>query len=121
MNALLSLSKWMLIAPIFVFGIFHFMNAEAMADMAPGGKSIILFTGACLILASVSILVGILDKLASVLLGVLLLLFLIPHFVLLASDPDQMSHILKNIVMASASFLYAKYLAIDNRIIDKAI
>ena len=81
MNVLLSRSKWMLIASIFVFGIFHYVNAEAMADMAPGGKFIILFTGACPFLASISILIiGVLDKLASALRGVLMLRFLILPF-----------------------------------------
>jgi hypothetical protein len=32
-----------------------------------------------------------------------------------------MSHILKNIVLENAIFLYAEYLAIDNRIIGEAI
>lgn len=117
MNALLSLSRWMLLVPIFVFGIFHIMNAESMAGMAPGGVIMVYISGVCLILASVSILLGKWDKLATVLLGIMLLLFIIPHLQMLGDDPNQMSQILKNVVMASAAFMYAKHMSSDSSII----
>ena len=117
MKALLGLGKWMLIIPIFVFGIFHFMNADKMAGMAPGEEITVYITGVCLLLAAISMAIGKYDKLAAFLLGILLLLFMIPHIQMLSDDPNQMSQILKNIVMASAAWLYASGFASDNSVI----
>lgn len=117
MNSILGLGKWMLIIPILVFGAFHFMSASDLAAMAPGGTGMVYFTGACLVLAAISMLIGKYDKLASFLLGVMLLLFMIPHFQMMGDDPTQMSQILKNIVMASAAFMYSSAFSKDNSVI----
>lgn len=117
MNALLSLGKWFLILPVFVFGLFHFMNTEALAAMAPGGALMVYISGAGLILSAVSMIIGKLDKLAAVLLAVLLLLFTIPHFQMMAEDSQQMGQILKNFAMAGAALMYARYAARDNAVI----
>jgi hypothetical protein len=47
------------------------------------------------------------DKLASTLLGIMLLLFIIPHAQNMANDQMELGNILKNIVMAGGAFLYA--------------
>ncbi|NNE26905.1 MAG: hypothetical protein HKN09_08680, partial [Saprospiraceae bacterium] len=114
MNAILSLGKWFLIVPTLIFGMFHFMNANEMAAMAPGGSVMVYITGACLILAGISMAIGKMDKLASTLLGILFLAFILPHVQMMADDPSQMGNILKNIVMASAAFMYASAFAKDN-------
>jgi len=106
-----------------IFGIIHFIVADQMAGMAPGGAPMIYFTGLALIAAAVSIILGKMDKLAATLLGVMLLLFIIPHaqgigvddataqvsgFVdASAAQTNHIMSILKNVAMAGASFVYA--------------
>ena len=117
MNAILGLGKWFLIIPTLVFGLFHFMNAQDMAGMAPGGAIMVYITGACLVLAAISMAIGKMDKLASALLGIMFLAFIIPHVQMMADDPTQMGNILKNIALAGAAFMYATAFAKDNAVI----
>lgn len=108
MNNITGLGKYLLSLPVAVFGIFHFINADAMAGMAPfGGAIMVYFTGICLVAAAVSIIIGKMDKIASTLLGLLLLLFIIPHAQKMATDQMELINILKNIAMAGGAFLYA--------------
>jgi len=123
MNGILSLGKYLFAFPMAIFGIFHFMVADQMAGMAPGGAPMVYFTGAALIAAAVSITLAKMDKLAATLLGIMLLLFIIPHAQSIGVDDAtaqasgfadatsaQTNHImsiLKNIAMAGASFVYA--------------
>lgn len=117
MNAILKLGKWLLVIPTLVFGVFHFMNASDMAGMAPGGAVTIYFTGLCLVLAAISIIIGKYDKLAATLLGVMILLFIIPHVQMLSDDPSQVSNILKNMAYAGAAFMYASAFSRDKSVI----
>ncbi len=107
MNSIISLGKYLFAIPMAVFGIMHFGAADAMAAMAPGGKIMVYITGVALVLAAVSIVIGKIDKLASVLLGVMLLLFIIPHAQNLAANEMEMANILKNIALAGGAFMYA--------------
>ena len=65
MNAVLNLGKYLYAIPMAIFGIMHFMFADAMAGMAPGGKFMVYFTGLALVLAGVSMVIGKYDKLAA--------------------------------------------------------
>ncbi len=116
MNSFINLGKYLFALPFVVFGIFHFMNAEAMAGMAPGGSIMVYITGVGLVAAGISIMIGKFDKLASVLLAVMLLLFIWPHYKSMATNPHEMGNILKNIALAGASLLYAST-AEDNAVI----
>ncbi|MFZ1705539.1 MAG: hypothetical protein WAT79_14415 [Saprospiraceae bacterium] len=116
MDKLISYGKYLFVIPFAAFGIMHFMNADAMAGMAPGGAVMVYISGLCLILASVSILIGKYDKLASVLLAVLLLLFMIPHYQAMSTDESQLFHILKNLGLAGGALMYSS-MAKDNSII----
>jgi uncharacterized membrane protein len=107
MNSLISLGKYLFAIPFAIFGIMHFVAADQMAAMAPGGTIMVYVSGLCLILAAVSIILGKLDKLASVLLAVLLLLFLIPHVQNMGANEAEMFNILKNIALAGGALLYA--------------
>jgi len=61
--------------PMLMFGVFHFMNAEGMATMAPfGGVIVVYITGLALVAAAVSIVIKKKAALATLLLGVFLLL-----------------------------------------------
>ncbi|MBK8624148.1 MAG: hypothetical protein IPN86_00805 [Saprospiraceae bacterium] len=67
----------------------------------------VYFTGIALLAAAVSIIIGKYDKLASLLLGIMLLLFILPHAQNLSTNDMEMINILKNIALAGGAFLYA--------------
>lgn len=113
MNGILQMGKFLFAIPMAIFGIMHFMAADDMAGMAPGGVIMVYITGAALILAAVSIILGKMDKLASFLLGIMLLLFIIPHALNLSENSMEMANILKNMALAGGAFMYAQ-MAKDN-------
>lgn len=65
--------------PFAIFGLFHFLNASAMAGAVPipGGVFWIYFTGAALIAGSIGIITGILGRLAALGLAALLGTFIL--------------------------------------------
>lgn len=122
MNALLSLGRWLFPIPFAAFGLMHFMNAEAMSGMVPAylpaGVFFIYLTGAALLGAAVSMVIRKYDKLATTLLGILVLLTaLMIHLPgAMAGGEAAASYIgnfLKDIGLAGAAFLYAKHEAKD--------
>lgn len=118
MNAILNLGKYLYAIPFAIFGVFHFMNARGMAEMMspPGGEVMVYITGAALIAATVSMLIGKYDKLATVLLGVMLILFaLILH--LSAAMEGNATNFLKDLALAGAAWMYAGNLARDNSVV----
>ena len=123
MQSVINLGKYLFAIPLLIFGLMHYMSADQMAGMAPGGAIMVYFTGTCLLAGSIAIMIGKYDKLASVLIAVLLLLFLIPHVQGMMSAADegtkamQMINILKNISMAGGALACAA-LAKDSRYIS---
>ncbi|MEL6926833.1 MAG: DoxX family protein [Bacteroidota bacterium] len=107
MNAIIGIGKYLFALPMAIFGIMHFTSADAMAAMAPGGTIMVYITGAALVAAAISIIIGKLDRLAAVLLAVMLLLFIIPHAQNMAENPMEMGNILKNIALAGGALMYA--------------
>jgi uncharacterized membrane protein YphA (DoxX/SURF4 family) len=125
MDTLLKLGKYLFALPFAMFGIMHFTNAESMAGYAPfGGVFMVYFTGLALIAAVVSILIGKMDKLASFLLGVFLILTaLLVHAKGLGSEDEMqkaiaMTGMLKDLMLAGAAWLYAAYIAKDNAVLN---
>lgn len=118
MNAITGLGKYLYAIPFVIFGIMHFLAAGDMAAMAPGGAPMVYFTGLCLLAAGVSILIGKYDKLAAVLLAVMMLLFgLIVHAPAMSENPSEMGNLMKNIALAGAALMYAHGMAKDHSII----
>ncbi|MBL7827470.1 MAG: DoxX family membrane protein [Saprospiraceae bacterium] len=127
MNAFLSLGRWAFPIPFAIFGLFHFMNAQAMADYVvpsymPAKIVWVYLSGAGLIGAAVAMLIGKYDKLAATLLSVfLILLVVMVHLPGAMSGGDgaqaSMSMLLKDLGLAGASMLYAANLAKDRSII----
>lgn len=116
MNAILSLGKWIYPLPFLAFGAFHFMNTEMLAGVAPfGGAAIVYITGVALIAASISMLIGKLDKLAAVLLALMLLLF--AFLVHAPGGQESMGNLLKDVSLAGAALMYAQHVAKDNAVI----
>ncbi len=129
MNAFLSLGRWLFAIPFTLFGLLHFMNAEAMAaqvvpEYLPAKMVWVYLSGAGLIAAAVSMLTGKFDKLATILLAVFLILM-----VLLVHMPGamhaqnellktvSMSNLMKDLSLAGGCMMYAKYLGQDRSVV----
>lgn len=127
MNAFLSLGRWVFALPFAIFGLFHFLNADAMANYVvpaylPAKAIWVYLSGAGLIAATVSMLIGKYDKLATTLLGVfLLLLVLMVHLpgAMAGGEGAQasMSMLLKDLALAGAAMMYALNYAKDKAVI----
>lgn len=127
MNAFLSLGRWVFAIPFAIFGLFHFMNAQAMADYVvpaymPAKIIWVYLSGAGLIGAAVSMLLGKYDKLGTTLLAVfLLLIVLMVHLPGSMSGGEgaqgAMSMLLKDLSLAGASMMYALSYSKDRSII----
>ncbi len=119
MNAILGIGKYLYAIPFAIFGVFHFMNAGGMAGMAFGSTFLVYLTGAALIAATISILIGKLDKLAAVLLALFLLLtaFLVHFGGALEGDQGSTSSFLKDFALAGAAMMYANSAAKDPAVI----
>lgn len=116
MNSILKAGKYMYAIPFAIFGIFHFAAADSMAQMAFGSPILVYITGAALIAASVSILIGKMDKLGATLLGVFLILMaLIVHRE--AAMSGDMTNFLKDLALAGAAWMYALNLSKDKAVI----
>lgn len=108
-----TLGRLLFAIPFAVFGLFHFMNAKDMAQMVPipGGALLVYVTGACLLAAAVSIIIGMKDKLAAFLLGLFLLLTALtvhlPGVMEDSMNPGPMTNLLKDIALAGAAWMYA--------------
>jgi putative oxidoreductase len=109
--------RYVFALPFLIFGVFHFMNASNMAGMIPGwlpgGVIWVYLTGLALIAASVSMMIKVMDQLASFLLGVMLLIFVLVLHLPGALEGDQASttNLLKDLAMAGGAWLYAGYVA----------
>ncbi len=119
MNAVLNLGKYLFALPFLMFGLFHFMSADAMAPMAFNQPVLVYLSGLGLVAAAVSILIGKMDKLATVLLGVMMLLFVFLVHLQGAMNNDNaaMAALLKDLAMAGAAWMYAAHMAKDNTVI----
>ncbi|MFZ1379979.1 MAG: hypothetical protein WAS56_09955 [Saprospiraceae bacterium] len=119
MNAITGLGKYFFAIPMLIFGVFHFMGANEMAAMAPGGVISVYFTGACLILFAISVFIGKYDKLAAVLLAFMLLLFVALVHLKSATTGNQMAtmSLIKDLALVGGALMYAHSHARDNSII----
>jgi len=108
-----KIGKYLYAIPMVIFGLFHFLNASAMAGMVPipGGVFWIYLTGLSLILAGVSVIIQKLDEWSSFLLAGLLLVFVLTiHLpgVLAGGEMAQMymTNLLKDIALAGGALTY---------------
>lgn len=118
MNNLPVAGKYMFAIPMAIFGIFHFMNANGMAGMVPsympGGTLWVYLTGAALVAAAVAIIIGKRAKMASQLLGFMLLLFaLLIHLaqVINGNTDPSMGNLLKDVALAGGAWYMSGHLS----------
>ncbi|NQY74586.1 MAG: DoxX family protein [Candidatus Margulisbacteria bacterium] len=101
--------------PMAVFGIFHFMHGANMAGYVPAwipGKVFFVYlTGAALIAAAVAIITKKQGRLACLLLGALLLIFVLTIHLPALCNPEfmqmAMPQFLKDTALAGAAFAFA--------------
>lgn len=116
MNSLAFIGKLLYALPMAMFGFFHFMGASSMTGMVPSFLPAPIFwvylTGVALILAAVAVIIGKKAKLATTLLGAMLLLFAVllwlPGF-LDQAQPDA-GMFLKDTALAGAAFFMSAHL-----------
>lgn len=122
MHTLSAVGKWLFILPFAVFGLLHFGPLEFslpyIPNYLPAPAFWVYFTGACLLAFTVSTIWGKWDGLAAILLGSMLLLFVVMIHIPKAIDGDfvQFISIFRDTAMAGAAFLYARYVATDQRL-----
>ncbi len=98
--------------PMFIFGVFHFMSGQDMSGMVPGffpfPLAMVYITGVALILASVSIVINIKARLASILLAAMLLIFVLTiHLPSIQSSQMVMTALLKDLALAGGALVIA--------------
>ncbi len=104
--------RYLYAVPFGIFGIFHFMMAGNMAGMVPipGGIIWVYLTGVALLAASISMIIEKKTRLACLLLGVMLLIFVVSIHLPGAMSEDQMAsqqsmtNGLKDLALAGAAF-----------------
>lgn len=113
MDMITKQAKYIFALPFAVFGLMHFMMADNMAGLVPayvpGGVIWVYLTGAALLAASVAIMINKKAKLASFLLGVLMVVFALTIHLAAVIGGDQMSmgSFLKDMALAGAAFFYS--------------
>jgi uncharacterized membrane protein YphA (DoxX/SURF4 family) len=121
-NTITGSGKYLFAIPFIVFGFFHFMGAKDMVNMVPlpGGVIWIYLTGAALLAAGISIVLGKMDQLATALLGIMLIIFALSmHLPSVINsggdDPVAMGNLLKDLSLAGGAWIYSKYAATDKK------
>jgi putative oxidoreductase len=118
MNQLTSVGKFLFLVPFFFAGVGHLMGADGMKNTVPsympGGILWVYVTGLAMLGFVISVMIGKYDKLAAVLLAVMLVLFgLMVHFPKDGNPGD----LLKCLGLAAGALMIADKYARDNSII----
>jgi uncharacterized membrane protein YphA (DoxX/SURF4 family) len=127
MNKITKFSKWLFIIPFAIFGFLHFGPIEFSLPYVPTWLPFpafwIYFVGACLFAFAISASIGKFDKLASLLLAILMLVFVFTIHIPKAISGDFVGVIgaTRDICMAGASILFGAFIAKDNRFTNSII
>ena len=125
LNSITNLGKWIFILPFAVFGFLHLANAQQMAGMIPaflsGGTFWIYLTGFAQLAFALSVVVGKYDKLAAILVALMLFVFILTlHFPGLSNlemSKMAMTNMLKDLGLIGGALMYANRFARDNSIV----
>lgn len=121
MKKITQLGKWFFVSVFAVFGFLHFGPLEFSLPYIPSYLPYpafwVYFSGAGLLAFSVSAWVGKLDKLAALLLALMLFLFIVMIHIPGAIQGDfiQLIRIFRDTAMMSAALMYADRYAKDSR------
>jgi putative oxidoreductase len=117
MKSFVFLGRVIFAVPFIVLGVLHFLNAKSMADVMlqgwPINTILVYITGLALLLAGVSIMFNLYARIASILLALLLLIFILTiHLKGLGSSDEMvkqmaMNSFLKDFGLMGAALTYA--------------
>lgn len=112
MNVLTNqLSRYLYALPFGGFAVIHFMNAGSMAGMVPipGGIFWVYLTGLAHLAACISIIIEKKTRLACLLLGIMLLVFVLAIDLpgVISGGESAMSNLLKDTALAGAAWFIA--------------
>lgn len=116
-----KLGKWLFIPVFAIFGLLHFGPLEFSLPYVPSYLPYpafwVYFSGVGLIAFSVSALIGKLDKLAALLLALMMLLFILMVHIpgAVSGDFVQLIGIFRDTAMMGAALMYADQYAKDSR------
>lgn len=117
MKSLEYLGKILFIIPIAYFGFGHLANANALTGLVPAFLPLpviwVYFTGIMLILAAVAVVLGKKAKLATQLLGLMLLLFAVLVHLPggLNGNTQSMSIFFKDVALAGGAWFISSHLS----------
>ncbi|MEM1321380.1 MAG: DoxX family protein [Bacteroidota bacterium] len=123
MQTLIKTGRWFFILPFLAFGFLHFGPLEFslpyIPQFLPFPAFWVYFTGICLIAFTISAIIGKWDKLAAVLLALMMFLFVLLIHIpgALAGDFLQTIAIFRDTAMMGAALMYAQAFAKDQSII----
>ncbi len=113
MEMFINLGRYFLALPLAVFGFYNLTDATSsvarVPHWLPGSTLWVYFIGVCLIAAAVSIVIGKYAKLASVLVAVLMLVFVLTVYLpkVMDGDSTSMTGLLKDLAIAGGALIYA--------------
>ena len=119
MKMIISLGKYLLGLMFIAFDLMHLSSAPDFAASVPIPPAIVwvYVTGICLTAGGLSMIIGLYDKLAGVLLAVLMLIFAFAvHLPAMSENPMEMGTLLRNVGLAGGCLIYASS-AKDSRVI----
>jgi putative oxidoreductase len=115
MKNLQNVGRILFAIPLLIFGLFHLMSGPDMAGMVPswlpGAVFLVYFAGLGLILAGVAILIKKQVLLATTLLAVMLLIFILTIHLPGVLDGDQMAmpSLLKDLAMIGGALVIGHF------------
>ena len=104
-----TISRYLFALPFAMFGLMHLMKANDMTGMVPsfipGGVFWVYITGLALMAAAISIIIKKKEKLATLLLGIMLVIFVLT--IHLPGGEASMANLLKDLSLAGAAFFFS--------------
>jgi putative oxidoreductase len=121
MNQVTALGKFIFLIPFFFSGIAHLRGSTdigAVPDFIPGGIFWIYLTGMGMLAFVVSMMLGKYDKLASILLAIMLIIFAFAvQLPQQGSNPMWIAAFLKDIGLAGGALMIAEKYARDKAVV----
>ncbi|HEX4888075.1 MAG TPA: hypothetical protein VFV37_08520 [Luteibaculaceae bacterium] len=122
MKTILNTGKWLFPLSFLLYVGLHFGNPQVGASFVPSWLPAPLFwnyfTGLCIAAYITSCLIGKLDRLASLLMALyVLLMIVLVHLPRAAGSENDMLNIFRNAMIMGALLVYARYAAVDHRFV----
>jgi hypothetical protein len=115
MNHLTALGKYLFAIPLVIIGIIYLLNASSITNevVLAGHVAWDFISGLVFLLAGIAIMIGRKDTVATFLLGIFLLIYVLlvdlPGVIdTEAKDMLSLFHLLKNMALAGGAFVYSR-------------